>query len=681
MSNPTTVPSIDYTARDFLTIREALKNHLMAKFPTTWKDFYDSGMGQALMDLVCYSHDVLSFFVDYTANELFLPTARDRLSVLLLGKLLGYQLRTATSASVVVKATIDAVYGEAVIIPAGTSLSSLNGVAFVTTEDFRIEAGQVTANMTFVSGVNRSETFSSDGTAWQKLILSQKSVVEDTVEVLVDGDIWSEISTLVLADGDSKAFSVAYSETGVVTVSFGDGTSGRVPPVGAVLSVAYRTGGGVEGNIALNQLAGTVQGQRELVFPASYVSVTILNDTYRGSGGEDAETVSHAKLWIPYWVRANGRAVTETDYDVLANAFSDPTYGAPAFAKAKLKQEIPELNTVELYVWGRDYAGDVTTPSIGLKNALSAYFNDNGPNGVKCVCTHTEVLDGNIVYIDITMSIRVASNYVEADVLAAVQAAIETLFESSDVQPGSDFRISALYSAVKALPGIDYCLVELLVASYKVTEAIGLGDDLETTFSHTVTKDPGLAIVPETVRMYYGNEIEVLTDDGEGNLKNSLGAVVGTVNYDTGAITGTFTAAPAAGVIVYVEFRHELDYSRNEVLAIGDGLEDTFHGVTKFSPINPYDVSTGLKGLAISDGAQTLLDDGAGNLKDQLGTTVGTVDYDTGAYTFTMPSPPAADANISAAYMQILKTDSEDIPIDKDQMGVKASVTLTTLAS
>jgi len=674
------VPAIDYTARDFLTIKEALKTYLQAKFPTTWKDFYESGMGIALVDLIAYSHDVLSFFTDYTANEVFLPTARDRLSILLLGRLVGYQLRTPTSASVVCSMSIASTYTEAIIIPAGTTLESENGINFVTTEEARISAGDLTGDITFVEGINRSTDVISDGSVFQKVVLAEPSVIQDTISITVDGDIWAEVGSLTYADANDKAFSVQYDENGVATIQFGDGDSGLVPTTGSVISIAYRTGGGIAGNIALAQLSGTVQGTRELVLPVSSVTVNVLNDTERGSGGEEAETIAHAKLWIPAWVRANGRAVTESDYDALGNSFSDPVYGSPAYTKAKLKQEIPELNTVMVYVWGRDSGGDITTASSGLKNAIEEYFNDQGSSGVRMLCQHAEVADGAILYIDIDTSIKVATSFVVSNAITATQEAIDDLFGSTDVIPGDDFRISALYDAVHSLASVQYCLVNLMTASYKTTETIGIGNTTAVTFGATLTLDSGLSIIPLSVRMYYGSETEVLLDDGEGNIVNGVSTVVGSVDYETGVIAGTFDTAPALGVLVKTEFRYELDYQRGDVEATGDGTTQLFDGSVKYPPVNPYDTLTGLKGIAFSDGTQVVYDDGDGNLigdVDAGGQNI--IDYGTGGYNFTFANPPPLDAEIRSTYRQILRTNSEDIPVDKNQISVKGLVTVSTL--
>jgi hypothetical protein len=676
---PVTVPCIDYSARDFLTIREALKSHLQAKFPNDWKDFYASNVGNALMDLICYAFDNLSFALDYTANEMYLETARDRSSVLQLGRLVGYQLRTPTSASVTCVATLPVTVLNPVVVPAGTAVKTVDGVDFVTIQETVLQPG-VTGQIVFVQGVDKNDTFASDGTAFQKFALTNSPVVQDTLEVLVDGDAWEQVESLAYGEAESKIFAVQFDENSVATIMFGDGVSGKIPPPAVAIEVSYRTGGGIQGNIALNKISTTVTGNEQAPGNPPVV-VTVVNSGERGSGGEDAETTTHAKLWIPKWIKANGRAVTEDDYDALGNAFADPNYGAPAFTKAWLKQQIPELNTVVVSCWARDSQGTIVVPTSGLKAALLSYFNNDGPGAVKVICTHTEVEDGNIVYISISIRIKVSTDYLSTDVVAAVETAIENLFSSSENTPGADFRISKLYSTIQAVAGVDYCIITTIRASYTTSETIGIGTGGDVSFTSSLVLNPGSTIVPGTVSVAYGTPAtETLTDDEAGILRNSLGAAAGTIDYETGAITATFAVAPAAGVLVVAEYQYTLDYQRGDLEATGDGSTKRFRGVVKYPPINPYDPVSGFNGIAFAAGSQVVTDDGSGNLigaVDPTGRNI--IDYDTGAYDFTFALPPGNGEEMRSTYRQLLETASQDIPIDKDQLAVQGVLNVETI--
>ena len=66
---------IDYLARDFQSIKDALVEHAKKYYPDTYKDFSEVGFGSLMLDTVAYVGDNLSFYLDYTANETFLDTA------------------------------------------------------------------------------------------------------------------------------------------------------------------------------------------------------------------------------------------------------------------------------------------------------------------------------------------------------------------------------------------------------------------------------------------------------------------------------------------------------------------------------------------------------------------------------------------------------------------------------
>jgi len=71
-----TVPTITYTGRDFSTIKAELSAFVQATRPDDWTDFFESSLGEALIDLLAYSHDVLSYGPDAMAHEIYLDTIR-----------------------------------------------------------------------------------------------------------------------------------------------------------------------------------------------------------------------------------------------------------------------------------------------------------------------------------------------------------------------------------------------------------------------------------------------------------------------------------------------------------------------------------------------------------------------------------------------------------------------------
>ena len=82
---------IKYTNRDFNSIKSDLVEYAKRYYPNDYKDFSQASFGSLMLDTVAYVGDMLSFYIDYQANESFLDTAYDYNNVLRHGKSLGYK--------------------------------------------------------------------------------------------------------------------------------------------------------------------------------------------------------------------------------------------------------------------------------------------------------------------------------------------------------------------------------------------------------------------------------------------------------------------------------------------------------------------------------------------------------------------------------------------------------------
>ena len=59
---------IDYTHRDFQTIRQDLLEIAERLYPDTFQDFSEASFGALMIDSVAYVADQLSFYLDYNVN-------------------------------------------------------------------------------------------------------------------------------------------------------------------------------------------------------------------------------------------------------------------------------------------------------------------------------------------------------------------------------------------------------------------------------------------------------------------------------------------------------------------------------------------------------------------------------------------------------------------------------------
>lgn len=82
---------INYSSRDFNSIRNGLVEYVKRYYPDSFKDFATAGFGSLVLDSVSYVGDVLSFYMDYQLNETFLDTASEYDNVVKIARQLGYK--------------------------------------------------------------------------------------------------------------------------------------------------------------------------------------------------------------------------------------------------------------------------------------------------------------------------------------------------------------------------------------------------------------------------------------------------------------------------------------------------------------------------------------------------------------------------------------------------------------
>ena len=83
----------DFKSYDFETLRRTMVAYLRENYPDDFNDFVESSEYVALIDLIAYVAQSLSFRVDLNARENFLETAERRNSVLRLARLINYNAK------------------------------------------------------------------------------------------------------------------------------------------------------------------------------------------------------------------------------------------------------------------------------------------------------------------------------------------------------------------------------------------------------------------------------------------------------------------------------------------------------------------------------------------------------------------------------------------------------------
>jgi hypothetical protein len=112
-----TEPLVDYFAKDYASFRQALIDYIPTLIPA-WTERHEADIGMMLLELLAYIGDDLSYYQDAVANESFLGSARQRISVRRLVKLIDYKMNDGVSARAFVHLKLTA--GTTGFLPAGT---------------------------------------------------------------------------------------------------------------------------------------------------------------------------------------------------------------------------------------------------------------------------------------------------------------------------------------------------------------------------------------------------------------------------------------------------------------------------------------------------------------------------------------------------------------------------------
>ena len=146
MSNLSQKPPINYTSREFATIKQDLVSYAKRYYPDTFNDFSEASFGSMMLDMVAYVGDVISFYLDYQVNESFLDSSLEYNNILRLARQTGLKMsRSFTSTGqltlyVIIPAkttgqvgTPDLAY--APILKNGSKFTSSSGTVFTLSED------------------------------------------------------------------------------------------------------------------------------------------------------------------------------------------------------------------------------------------------------------------------------------------------------------------------------------------------------------------------------------------------------------------------------------------------------------------------------------------------------------------------------------------------------------------
>jgi hypothetical protein len=103
---PAPEPEINYLAKDYSSFRQLMLDRLSLLLPD-WTERHAADLGITLVEVLAYAADQLSYYQDAVATEVYLGTARQRVSVRRHARLLDYSMHEGCNARVWVQLQVD----------------------------------------------------------------------------------------------------------------------------------------------------------------------------------------------------------------------------------------------------------------------------------------------------------------------------------------------------------------------------------------------------------------------------------------------------------------------------------------------------------------------------------------------------------------------------------------------
>ena len=447
-----------FTNLDFNDLRTQIKDYLRSNSNFTDFDFEGSNFS-ILIDNLAYNSYITAYNTNMAVNEAFIDSATVRENVVSLARNIGYVPRSRRAAIAKISFTVDVSASAARyvtlnagvvaigIVQGGNYIYSVpdkitiapdsNGIANF--QDIMIYEGNYLTKQ-FVVDNNQLDA---------KYILPNANVDTNTLKVEVAHDGISETYTaydnIFQVNPESRLFLIQEIEDEKYQILFGDGTLGKKPANGSVITASYITTNGVDGNGANNfNFAGTltypVRNGDTVVDTTITSGISLVSTSQSSQDGDNIESLDNVKYLAPRVYASQFRAVTANDYISLIPSVYPNIESVSAYGGEEL--EPPQYGKVFITIKPKSGEMLAETTKDTIKNGLKKYT----VAGIK-----QEFIDLKYLYVEYDCTVSYNPGFVatKEDLSSRIFASIATYSSSSDINSfGGRFKYSKLLSII-----------------------------------------------------------------------------------------------------------------------------------------------------------------------------------------------------------------------------------------
>lgn len=404
---------IDYTSKDYESFRNDMIKQLGIKMPE-YTDIRQSDAGIVLLELLAQGLDVISYYQDVLANEVFLVTEEQRSNALKWCRMLSYTPKASTPARFSQVFVLSSVQTTDTLIPAGTKVKTQStttepSVYFETEDDLVIPAGALGNEMqdgkylytvNVVQGVSVLGELmgSSNGAEGQSFKLNYSPVVLDSINILVNEgagfEKWDKVDNFIDSSSTSHTYMVDINDNDEAIITFGDGIFGKIPGIYENgIYCNYRVGGGTQGNVGVNKI---------ILLDSNLALVArTFNPETAITEGQNKESLEEIKINAPVAHRTVWGALTTEDFAGVTKANFSEIDKAQSYATGE------RMRDINIYVLLKN---DVELSDY-LKNQILNLFDENNGGRKLIGSGDVTVLPAVKTPVDISATLAVKPKY------------------------------------------------------------------------------------------------------------------------------------------------------------------------------------------------------------------------------------------------------------------------------
>jgi hypothetical protein len=251
-------------------------------------------------------------------------------------------------------------------------------------------------------------------------------------------------------------------------------------PANTVLTVKYRTGGGLETNVDSNTITSVVSPIVEFKSTSldetkrlAVQSSLEVNNVERSRGGADAETIAEIKANSESYFAAQMRCVTPDDY--IAHVLSMPSRFGKA-EKVFITKGVAASNTLQIHMLSKDSDGKLMHPTDTLKRNVQTYLSR-----LRMMTDGVDILSGKIINIGLDFGVVISSKMNRSEVLTECLTQLRDHFHTDRMQVGQPIVISEIQTILQSIKGV--------VSVYKTDVKCLFGQTGQIDYSSDVSFD------------------------------------------------------------------------------------------------------------------------------------------------------------------------------------------------